>query len=185
MQQVLRQEEVSFQLVQQEQVMYAVLDRQTPLVVVLLTGRGKSLLFTVLALLEASRVTVVVVPYQALIKDLVQRIQNCRVDCIEQKHGKTNLAAVVVVSADVAEDVVSSSNFLSYASILSSKRLLQQIVVDKYYLVFTLSDQRLKLAKLKSLQLLLCLIVLLTATLLLVREEELEESMQVQIATYI
>jgi len=63
--------------------MYAVLDRQTPLVVVLLTGRGKSLLFTVLALLEASRVTIVVVLYQALIKDLVQQIQNCRVDCIE------------------------------------------------------------------------------------------------------
>ena len=43
--------------------MYAILDRQTPLVVVLPTGRGKSLLFTVLALLDTSRVTVVVVPY--------------------------------------------------------------------------------------------------------------------------
>jgi superfamily II DNA helicase RecQ len=63
MQQVLGQEEVGFQSVQQEQAMYAVLDGQTPLVVVLLTGRGKSLLFTVPALLEASRVTVVVVPY--------------------------------------------------------------------------------------------------------------------------
>ena len=56
---------------QQEQAMYAVLDRHTPLVVVLPTGRGKSLLFTVPALLEASRVTVVVVPYRALIKNLV------------------------------------------------------------------------------------------------------------------
>jgi superfamily II DNA helicase RecQ len=83
MQQVLRQEEVSFQSVQQEQAMYAVLDGQTPLVMVLPTGRRKSLLFTVPAFLEASGVTVVVVPYRALIKDLVQRIQNCRVDCIE------------------------------------------------------------------------------------------------------
>ena len=63
MQQVLRQEEVSFWLVQQEQAMYAVLDGQTPLVVVLLIGRGKSLLFTVPAVLEAGRVTVVVVLY--------------------------------------------------------------------------------------------------------------------------
>jgi superfamily II DNA helicase RecQ len=43
--------------------MYAVLDGQTLLVVVLLTGRGKSLLFTMLAFLEASGVTVVVVLY--------------------------------------------------------------------------------------------------------------------------
>ena len=63
MQQVLRQEEVSFRSVQQEQAMYAVLDGQTPLVVVLPTGGGKSLLFTVPAVLEAGRVTVVVVLY--------------------------------------------------------------------------------------------------------------------------
>ena len=43
--------------------MYAVLDRQTLLVVVLPTGREKSLLFTVPALLEASKVTIVVVLY--------------------------------------------------------------------------------------------------------------------------
>jgi superfamily II DNA helicase RecQ len=40
-----------------------VLDRQTPLVIILLTGRGKSLLFSVLACLDDSRVTVVVVLY--------------------------------------------------------------------------------------------------------------------------
>ena len=68
---------------QQEQAIYAVLDGQTPLIIVLPTGREKSLLFTVPAVLEASRVTVVVVLYRALIKDLVQRIQSCGVDCIK------------------------------------------------------------------------------------------------------
>jgi hypothetical protein len=81
--------------------------------------------------------------------------------------------------------VVSSGNFISYAGMLSSKGLLRRVVVDECYLVFTLSDWRLKLAKLKSLRLLPCLIVLLTATLPLVREEELGESMQVRVATYI
>jgi superfamily II DNA helicase RecQ len=74
MQQVLSQEEVSFRSVKQEQALHAVIDRQTPLVVVLLTGRGKSLLFSVPACLTDARVTVVVVPYQALIKNLVSRI---------------------------------------------------------------------------------------------------------------
>jgi superfamily II DNA helicase RecQ len=40
-----------------------VLDGQRPLIIVLLTGRGKSLLFIVLACLDNSRVTVVVVLY--------------------------------------------------------------------------------------------------------------------------
>jgi superfamily II DNA helicase RecQ len=48
-----------------------VLDKQTPLVVVLLTSRGKSLLFTLLACIEGAGVIVVIVPYRALIKDLV------------------------------------------------------------------------------------------------------------------
>jgi superfamily II DNA helicase RecQ len=185
MQQVLGQEEVGFRSVQQEQAMYAVLDGQTPLVVVLPTGGGKSLLFTVPAFLEAGGVTVVVVPYRALIEDLVQRIQNCGVDCIEWKHGETNPAAVVVVSADVAGDVTSSGNFISYAGMLSSKGLLRRVVVDECHLIFTSSDWRPKLAKLKSLRLLPCPIVLLTATLPPVREEELGESMQVRVATYI
>ena len=98
------------------------------------------MLFTVPAFLEASRVTVVVVPYQALIEDLVQRIQNCEVDCIEWKHGETNPAAVVVVSADVVGDVISSGNFISYTSMLSSKGLLRRVVVDECYLIFTSSD---------------------------------------------
>ncbi|KAF2741606.1 hypothetical protein M011DRAFT_373874, partial [Sporormia fimetaria CBS 119925] len=85
-------------------------------VVVLPTGGGKSLLFTVPACLDSAGVTVVVVPYRALIEDLVRRIQKCGIDCIEWEHGENNPAAVVVVSADVAGDTTSNGNFLSYAN---------------------------------------------------------------------
>ena len=54
--------------------MHAVLQSQTLLVVMLLTRGRKSLLFTVLAVVEKEGVTVVVVLYQALIKDLVAQI---------------------------------------------------------------------------------------------------------------
>ncbi|UPX19129.1 uncharacterized protein EKO05_0009401 [Ascochyta rabiei] len=74
LQQVLGTQEVGFRSVEQEQAMHAVLDGQNPLVVVLPTGGGKSLLFTVLAVVEQTGVTVVVVPYQALINNLVERI---------------------------------------------------------------------------------------------------------------
>jgi superfamily II DNA helicase RecQ len=184
MQQVLGQEEVSFRSAEQEQAMHAVLDGQTPLVVVLPTGGGKSLLFTVPACLEKG-VTIVVVPYRALIEDLVQRIRKCGIDCIEWKHGESNPAALVVVSADVAGDTTSNGNFISYAGMLQSKGLLRRVVVDECHLIFTSSDWRPKLAKLKNLRLLGCPIVLLTATLPPVREAELGESMLVRAATYI
>lgn len=185
MQQALGQEEVGFRSVQQEQALHAVLDGQTPLVVVLPTGGGKSLLFTIPACMDPYGVTVVVVPYRALINDLVKRIQGCGVDCLEWKHGESNPATVVVVSADVAGDITCNGNFLGYANVLSSKGLLRRVVIDESHLIFTASDWRPKLAMLRNLRLLPCPMVLLTATLPPVREEELGESMLVRGATYI
>ena len=68
---------------------------------------------------------------------------------------------------------------------LSRKGLLQQVVVDECHLVITSSNWRLKLALLKNLRLLPCPIMLLTATLLLVREGKLAISMLLPCATYI
>lgn len=102
----------------------------------LLIGGGKSLLFTLPACIEEG-VTVVVVPYRALIEDLVQRICDCGVDCMEWKHGDTNPASVVVVSADVAGDIASNGNFLGYARLLKNKGLLRRVVIDECHLVFT------------------------------------------------
>jgi superfamily II DNA helicase RecQ len=104
--------------------------------VVLLTGGGKSLLFMLPACIKEG-VTVVVVLYWALIKDLVKQICKCGIDCIEWKHGDSNLVLVVVVSADVAGDITSNSNFLGYARLLKNKGLLQQVVVDECHLLFT------------------------------------------------
>jgi hypothetical protein len=134
MQQVLGQADVGFRSVEQEEALHAALDGVTPLVVVLPTGGGKSLLFTVPACLDGAGVTVVVVPYRALIEDLVGRIQKRGIDCIEWKHGESNPAAVVVVSADVAVDTTSNGNFLGYANVLSSKGLLRWVVVDESHL---------------------------------------------------
>jgi hypothetical protein len=92
---------------------------------------------------------------------------------------------VVVVSADVAGDITSNSNFLGYARLLKNKGLLQQVVVDKCHLLFTLRHWQENLLKVKNLQLLRGLLVMLIATLLLVQETQLEASMLVQNVMYI
>lgn len=165
LQQVLGTQGVSFRSVEQEQAMHAVLGRQNPLVAVLPTGGGKSLLFTVPAVVEQTGVTVVVVPYRELNNNLVERIQSSGVECIEWKYGESNLASVVVVSADHAGDIVNIGNFLSYAGLLLQKGLLQRVVVDECHLVFSAHSWRPNLALLKNLRLLGCPIVLMTATL--------------------
>jgi superfamily II DNA helicase RecQ len=184
LQQVLGKQDVGFRSVEQEQALYAVLDNQTPLVVVLPTGGGKSLLFTLPACIEEG-VTVVVVPYRALIEDLVKRIHDCGVDCIEWKHSDSNPASVVVVSADIAGDITSNGNFLGYARLLKNKGLLRRVVIDECHLLFTSRHWRDNLLKVKNLRLLGCPLVLLTATLPPVQEIELEASMLVRNATYI
>jgi hypothetical protein len=102
MQQVLGQQDVRFRSAEQELALHAVVDGQTPLVVVLPTSGGKSLLFSVPACMDDAGVTLVVVPYRALIDNLVDRMQKHGIDCIEWKHGESSPAAVVVVSADAA-----------------------------------------------------------------------------------
>ena len=139
------------------------------------------MLFTVPACLENPGVTIVVAPYRALIEDLVGRIRGSGIDCIEWKRGESNPATVVVVSADVAGE----PGFLQYAALLSGKRLLRRVVVDECHLVFTSSNWRPKLAQLRNLRVLACPMVLLTATLPPVLEEDLGESMLVRCATYI
>lgn len=63
--------------------MQAILQRETTLVVVLPTGGGKSLLFMVPACLPDPGVTIVVVPFLALLNDLSDCLEKAGIDHIE------------------------------------------------------------------------------------------------------
>jgi superfamily II DNA helicase RecQ len=71
MQRIFKTQDVGFRSIKQELAVYTMLDKQTLLVIILPTGGGKSLLFIVLGLIEEGGITVVVVPYRALITNLV------------------------------------------------------------------------------------------------------------------
>lgn len=172
---------VRFNSPEQKEAVDAVLARETPLVVVLPTGGGKTLVAMLPAVIDPEGVIIMVTPFRALTNDMVMRFRKDGIDCREWRHGENNAASVVVVSADIAV----SYGFLSYAQLLLQKGGLRYVFIDESHLVFTSSDWRPKLAELRALRLLTCPMVLLTATLPPMLVYELEEAMGIRQARYI
>ena len=156
-------------------------NQTTLLVVVLLIGREKSLLFIALAYLINLGVTIVIVLYYILLDNLLKIVKDTRIDYIKYRLREQNLATLVFVSIDF----IGGSQFLSYIQLLSIKSVLRRVFVDKSYLTFTISNQYPKLIEVRVVYRLKVLTILLTITLLVLLEFELEISIVVQIARYI
>lgn len=77
----------------------------------------------------------------------------------------------------VSADLVSSGTFIGFAQLLVVKKLLRRIFVDECHLTFISSDWRPKLAVVREVRKLDCPLILLTATLPVICEADLEESM--------
>ena len=183
MRKVLGCDDVAFRSEEQKIALQAIVtgEQKTPLVVVLPTGGGKSLLFMAPACLDDPGVTIVVVPYRALVNNLVATAKKARIECIEYRLGEQNPAALVFVSADF----VAEGQFLSYAQLLNAKGILRRVFVDESHLTFTASDWRPRLAGVRAVRGLKVPTIMLTATLPVLLEFELEVSMAAQMARYI
>ena len=92
-----------------------------------------------------------------------------------------NMIAIMMISTDI----IVSWSFLNYALLLQQKKHLQQVMINEYYLTFMSSNYRLKLTCLWQLWMLSCQMMLLTVTLSLTLENELNESMLMWCAWYI
>ncbi|KAK6706732.1 hypothetical protein SNK04_004235 [Fusarium graminearum] len=141
---------------------------------VLPTGAGKSILFMLPAVMENTGTSIVVVPFVALMDDLVTRATDMGVDCIQYRssmssgrEGMPRAARLIVVSADI----VSSAEFSGYVDGLSCTGLLQRIFVDECHTVIMDIGYRAKLGELVGLRRFGCPLVLLTATLPVVLED--------------
>ncbi len=83
MQQTLKQKKVSFQSAEQRLALKTVLKEQTLLMMMLLTGRGKSLLFMTSECLTDAGVTIMMASFQALVDDLVEQMKKTQIDCLK------------------------------------------------------------------------------------------------------
>ncbi|TIA13399.1 hypothetical protein D6C80_06309 [Aureobasidium pullulans] len=155
---------VSYKSLEQFKALRRILVGDDPaLVVVLPTGGGKTLLFTAGACLDDPGVIVVIVPYRKLVDETVRNARAKGINYIEWKYSMFNPANMVVVSVDNFPD-----RFLQYARMMVRRGLLRKVFIDECYLV------RPKLAHISEVRAIGMPLVLLTATLLVYIEGELE-----------
>ena len=155
---------------------------------VLPTGAGKSILFMLPAVMRDAGTSIVVVPYVALMDDLVTRATEMGADCIRfqpslsaGRDSMARAARLVVVSADI----VACAEFSAYADGLLGTGLLQRIFVDECHTVIMDVSYRAKLGELRSLHRYGCPLVLLTATLPVVLEDWFRQEMLAQSAVMV
>ena len=143
--------------------------REEPVIVVLPTGAGKSILFMLPAVMRGTGTSVVVVPFVALADDLTERARLAGVDCIHFRSSSSRpgqetvprVARLVVVGAETA----TGPEFGVYADGLASSGQLGRIFLDECHTVITDRGYRAKLGELRGLHRFGRPVVMLTATL--------------------
>ncbi|KAK2684336.1 hypothetical protein QWA68_016833, partial [Fusarium oxysporum] len=172
---VLRNNNARFRSPQQEEAVRQAAAQQSPLVAVLPTGGGKSLVFMVPAMLASAGVTIVVAPYAELKRQLVQRCVDAGLDCKPWPEARSSWPRITLVSAEAAI----TDDFLQWAADLSVNGRLDRVVIDECHLTFTAAETyRSKLRGLVLLRSLGCPFVFLTGTLPPLRQRDFEEAIQ-------
>ncbi|KAB5588300.1 hypothetical protein CTheo_8259 [Ceratobasidium theobromae] len=146
----------------QGQALVHVLSRSSSLICVLPTGKGKSLLFSALPLVERG-ITVVVFPLRALLQDQIRSSRDRKHlrPFQEWAYGERFDHGIVVVSV---EDVIKPA-FATWLAGMNVSQMLNRIVIDEAHMVVTESNYRAAMGNLKGLIQHGVPIVCLTATL--------------------
>ncbi|KIM92474.1 hypothetical protein OIDMADRAFT_68761, partial [Oidiodendron maius Zn] len=148
-----------------------------PQIIVLGTGSGKSLLFFSVAAMAIHQTVIVVVPFAALVDDLIARARKYQLTCEEwqwqQQQEWKFLPQLLVVSADRAVE----GDFLHFAKGLELSKQLAHVFFDECHVAVTDISYRAKLRELWQLRYLQCRFTCLTATLLPVLEPVLRANL--------
>jgi superfamily II DNA helicase RecQ len=148
-----------------------------PLIVVLPTSSGKSALFFSVAAMTVQQTVIVVVPFAALVDDIVVRGQAAGLHCEEwlDENSGHELQQLIVVSADRAVQ----GKFLHYAKGLELSGQLAHVFFDECHVAFTDTSYRKRLRELYALRYLECPFTGLTATLMVELEDVLRERLSI------
>jgi superfamily II DNA helicase RecQ len=147
-------------------------------IIVLPTSSGKSVLFFSVAAMTVQQTVVVVVPFAALVDDVVDRARKGGLQCEEwlDETFDHKLQQLVVVSADRAV----SEGFLHYAKGLELHGQLAHVFFDECHVAFTDTSYQARLQELWTLRYLNCPFTCLTATLIVDLEWILRERLSIE-----
>lgn len=159
----------------QKEAIAAIVAGESPVVAVMPTGAGKSMLFMLPAWAERGGTTVVVVPLISLRGDMMQRCKTLGIQCVEwESRRPPDAAAIVLVTPESAV----GEEFATFLNRLRATRQLDRIVIDECHIVlnrqYTFRKQMQQLGKLVAAE---TQMVLLTATLPPSEEDELYQRM--------
>lgn len=158
----MMRKEVSFRSAQ-GQAMEAIQRGDSPIVAVMPTGSGKSVLFMLSAFVEPGGVTIVVVPLTALRKDMTHRCEQLGIRWgVWDGRNHVDDASIVLATPEKA----ASEDFGTYIKRIKRTRRLDRIIIDECHVI--LNDQldfRKHLQELGKLAIAETQMVLLTATL--------------------
>jgi superfamily II DNA helicase RecQ len=159
----------------QKEAIDAIVAGESPVVAVMPTGAGKSMLFMLPAWVEQGGTTIVVVPLISLRGDMMRRCKKLGVLCVEwESRRPPDAAAIVLVTPESAV----GEEFATFLNRLRATRQLDRIVIDECHIVlnrrYTFRKQMQQLGKLVAAE---TQMVLLTATLPPSEEDELYRRM--------
>jgi superfamily II DNA helicase RecQ len=155
----------------QAEAIQAIISGESPVVAVMPTGGGKSVLFMLPAWAEQGGTTVVVIPLIALRGDMMRRCKLLGISCAAWEGRRPPDAAAVVL---VTPESAVGEEFATFLNRLRAMRQLDRIVIDECHVVlnrrYTFRKQMQQLGRLVAAE---TQMVMLTATLPPSEEDEL------------
>jgi len=169
---------VGYKSAEQEEALERIINgSDSALAVVLPTGGGKSLLFTAPACLDDPGITIVVVPYRQLIEETLSDARDRGIDAVEWSRDLSDPADIVFISAEKLGDT-----FFDYSARMAGKGLVRRVFVDECHLAITAHSWRPRLVSLARLRCIEAPTIMLTATLPLHMETDLETTMRCELS---
>ena len=163
----------------QQQIIEAIRHGKSPIVAVMATGGGKSLLFMLPAWMEQGGTTIVVVPLVALRQDMIRRCKQLNITAVEwsgNARDQPDGAAIVFMTPESAVQ----KGFMSFLNRLKMIQRLDRIVIDECHIVLNRQYKfRKEMMQLGKLIMVEVQIIMLTATLPPDEENELFSRMYI------
>ena len=116
----------------QEKTIHAIMTGQSPIVSIMATGEGKSMLFMLPAYCVYGGTTIVIIPLCSLQEDLERRCRELRIECVQWDSRRPHETASIVL---VTPESAVTKTFNTYVNRLRSTYQLDRVVMDECHVV--------------------------------------------------